>query len=446
MYFYLFIILFLAVLIYLYDIMGTRRNRSFWERFVLVSLIVIVGLRYHIGSDTVVYEWNFDTSATPRLDEFFNSEAIVKQPLWLFVMSFCKTVFGTFVAVQFFHAIVFHLLAFRFIKKTTPYTFTALLFLFVLLWFANSFEVLRESIASVIFLNSLFFFQEKKYLKYALCGIVATGFHVFASVLFILSFLVGLSNKKVLAVTCLFLYVIAQVIDFSVVNNMVMAVLSVSGSLADKAQLYVGVENSSVVSLLGIFRWLVLDLFLPLCVIILSYKKNELFVKLVIFWLMLSQLTSKLPILYRMDNYYELIYIVLLVNVLYDVHGKKRYKRIRLYLDGGDAQRPRVHRPARRRWRVVFFRRRWRIVLRGRDGREYQLFQSRFAHTLRRRIGQLRPILVALSVFVLVMGYRDVCRPDMNFQSAQVSYDIRYFPYKTIFQDPDPLREAQKYY
>lgn len=446
MYFYLFIILFLAVLIYLYDIMGTRRNRSFWERFVLVSLIVIVGLRYHIGSDTVVYEWNFDTSATPRLDEFFNSEAIITQPLWLFVMSFCKTVFGTFVAVQFFHAIVFHLLSFRFIKKTTPYTFTALLFLFVLLWFANSFEVLRESISAAIFFNSLFFLEEKKYLKYVLCGVVATGFHVFASVIFIVSFFVSLSNKTFLAIACVFLYLVFQAIDFSVVNNIMMAVFSVSDSLSDKAQLYVGGENASVVSFLGILRWLVLGLFLPLCIIILSYNKNGLFIKLTIFWLLLSQLTSKLPILYRMDNYYKLIYIVLLVNVLYDIHGKKRLKRIRLSLGESDAQRPREPRPARRRWRVVFPRRRWRIVLRGRFWSQFQLFQSRLARTLRRKVGQLRPILVVLSFFVLVMGYKDVYRPDMNFQSAQVPYDIRYFPYKTIFQDPDPLREAQEYY
>lgn len=384
MYTYILIVFFIAALIYKYDIKGCNRNRSFWERFVLIALILVVGLRYHVGSDTVVYEWNFNTVATPRLNDFFKDEAILTQPLWLFVMSFCKTIFGSFVAVQFFHAIVFHLLAFRFIKKTTPYTFTALIFLFILLWFANSFEVLRESISSVIFLNSLFYLKEKKYLKYAFCGIVATGFHVFAFVVFILSILAVLSNKKILVATCITFFLVAQIIDFSVVNGMIMAVLSVSDSLSDKAILYVGVKDASVISFLGILRWIILDLFLPLCVIIFSDKKNDLFIKLVIFWLLLTQLTSKLPILYRMDNYYELIYIVLLVNVLYD----KQNKRIR----------------------------------------------------------QLHPILVALSFFVLVMGYRDVYRPDMNFQSARVPYDIRYFPYKTIFQDPDPLREAQDYY
>ena len=384
MYTYILIALFIAVLIYKYDVNGYNCNRSFWERFTLIVLILMVGLRYHVGSDTVVYEWNFNTVATPRLDDLFKDEALLTQPLWLFVMSFCKTIFGTFVAVQFFHAIVFHLLAFRFIKKTTPYTFTALIFLFILLWFANSFEVLRESIASVIFLNSLFFLKEKKYLYYVLCGIVATGFHAFSFIVFILSVLVVLSNKKVLIVLCITFFLVVQVIDFSAVNRMIMAILSVSDTLSNKAKLYVGVEDASIFSFLGFLRWIILDIFLPLLVIIFSCKKDDFFIKLVILWLMLTQLTSKLPILYRMDNYYELIYIVLLVNVLYD-------KR----------------------------------------------------NILNR---QIRTILVTLSFFVLVMGYMDVYRPDMNFQSARVSYDIRYFPYKTIFQNPDPLREAQDYY
>jgi len=384
MYLYLFIVLLLCVFIYKYDIKGNKRNRVFWERFVLVFLILIVGLRYHVGSDTVVYEWNFNTSATPNLGDFFKSDNIVTQPLWGLLMSFCKTVFGSFVAVQFFHAIVFHIFSFRFIKKTTSYTFTALLFLFVLLWFANSFEVLRESISSVIFLNALFYLKDKKYVRYILCAFLATGFHVFAFAIFLLALIVSICAKKVLIFSCVVLYFIAQMIDFSVVNQMIMNAVAFSDVLGDKVLLYVGEKDSTVISFLGVVRWLMLDLFLPIFVIIYTDKRNEFWIKFVVLWLFFSQLTSKLPILYRMDNYFQLIYIVLLVNILYN--------------------------------------------------------------KVNRMIMSFRPVLLILSSFVLIMGLRDVYRPDMNFQTAKVPYDIRYFPYKTIFEDPDPLREAQSYY
>lgn len=374
----------LSALIYKYDIKDTKRYRQFWERLTLIILIAVVGLRYHIGSDTVVYEWNFNTSATPLLNEFFINDGITTQPLWLFIMSFCKTVFGSFVAVQFIQAIIYHTLSFRFIKKMTTYSFTALLFLFVLLWFSNSFEVLRESISSVIFLNSLFYLKEKRYTRYFLCAVIATGFHVFAFAIFLLVFFVNLLDKSALVVGCIVLFLVAQVIDFFIVNELIMNMVAFSDVLVDKALLYIGEKDATVVSFLGIIRWLLLALFLPIIVILNTETKNDYWVKFVVFWLFLSQLTSKLPILYRMDNYFQLIYIVLLVNVLYDKNSK--------------------------------------------------------------RVRTLRPVLVMLSMLVLFMGYRDVYRPDMAFQIAKVPYDIRYFPYKTIFEEPDPLREAQSYY
>ncbi|MBR3960006.1 MAG: EpsG family protein [Bacteroidales bacterium] len=384
MYFYLLIALLIAILAYQYDIKNKSAGRSFWEKCVVTLLIVIVGLRYHIGSDTVVYEWHFKTIETPVLSDFFQKDNLLVQPLWAFVMSFCKTVFGSFIAVQFFHAIVYHVLAFRFIKKTTQYTFTALLFFFILLWFANSFEVLRESISSVIFLNSLFLLREKKFIKYILCAIVAMGFHSFAFIMFVLAPLVVFSNKYVLCIICALIYIVVQFVDLSEINRVLISVMAFSDTIGNKATIYIGQKDSTVISFLGLIRLVFIGLFLPICVILFSDKKDSPFVKLVIFWMLLMLLKSKLPILYRMNNYLQLIYIVLLVNLLYN--------------------------------------------------------------NTRTSIKSLKPLLIALSCGVLIMGYVDVYRPDPSFQSSKVPYDIRYFPYRTVFQDPVPMRESESYY
>lgn len=384
MYIYILIALLIATLAYKYDVKKCRNRRLFWENFILTLLIFVVGLRYHIGSDTVVYEWNFNTSATPLLNDYFRGDFLFYQPLWVFIMSFCKTVFGSFVAVQFFHAIVFHLLAFRFIRRTTQYTFTALLFLFILLWFGNSFEVLKESISSVIFLNSLFLLNEKKYAAYAFCGLIAIGFHAFAFVMFLLAPIVLFLNVSLWIVVCVTIYVVLQFVDFSYVNTIVMQVMAFSEIAGEKTMKYFTAEDTTTITFLGFFRWVLLGLFLPVIVLVLSDKKDDYYKKYVILWFLLLQLESKLPILYRFNNYLQLIYIVMLVNVLYNNSNKRAIR--------------------------------------------------------------LRPVLITLSCCVLIMGYLDIYRPDPAFQKGNVSYDIRYFPYRTIFQDPVPLREAQDFY
>ena len=45
----------------------------------------------------------------------------------------------------------------------TKWQFTALFIVFSQIWFANSFEVLRESISAVIYMNALIYLQDKYY-------------------------------------------------------------------------------------------------------------------------------------------------------------------------------------------------------------------------------------------------------------------------------------------
>ena len=96
-----------------------------------------------------------------------------------------------------------------------------------------------------------------------------------------------------------------------------------------------------------------------------------------------ASMTTKIPILYRFENYLTIIYVVLLVNMLYE----------------------------------------HKIV-------------NHLLHTLS----------VWLTVGTVLMGFWDVYRPSPMEWRSNINYDCRYFPYKTIFQDPDPIREGLDYY
>ena len=381
---YLIIVCMLLVLAYRYDYKGYVKNKNLWENAVLLLMIFVVGLRYHIGSDTVVYEWNFNTSYTPYIDQFLKEWNEKGQPLWWFVMSFCKTYFHSFVAVQFFHAIIYNFFLMKFIKRMTKWHFTALLIAFALIWFANSFEVLRESISAVIYMNALFLLYDKKYLKYILMGVLASGFHSFAFIIFILTpFVVKLNYKSLLTVFVL-VFVGIRFIDTTVINQALVAFSSLmSDSVSDKMSLYIGQENSSIVSMLGLLRSIFLNLLLPILVLKYTDSSKDFYKKLLLLWMIFASMTTKIPILYRFENYLTIIYVVLLVNMLYE----------------------------------------HKIV-------------NRLLHTLS----------VWLTVGTVLMGFWDVYRPSPMEYRSNIHYDCRYFPYKTIFQDPDPIREGLDYY
>lgn len=381
---YLIIGLTLTYLAYRYDYKGYVKYENLCEKLILSFMIAVVGLRYHIGSDTVVYEWNFNTSYTPLFNQFLKDWNEKGQPLWMFVMSFCKTYFHSFVAVQFFHAIIYNVFVMRFIKRMTQWHFTALLLAFSQLWFTNSFEVLRESISAVIYMNALFYLYDRKYIKYMLMGVLALGFHSFAFIIFILTPVIVKLNYKFLLILFVFTFIGGRFVDASIINQALVTFSSLmSDSVSDKMALYIGQRDTTIVSILGLVRSVFLNLLLPFLVLKYTEPNKDFYKKLLLLWMIFASMTSQIPILYRFENYLTIIYIVLLVNMLY----------------------------------------------------EHKIVNS-----------SLRTLSVWLTIGTILMGFWDVYRPSRMEYRSNINYDCRYFPYKTIFQDPDPIREGLKYY
>lgn len=380
---YAFIFLLLAFLSFRFDIKGKERGRSKWERIIVLIMILVVGLRNHVGSDSIVYEWHFTTIRTPLLGEFFKTWYEYTDPLWTLVMSFCKTIFGSFVAVQFFHGVLFNILAYRFIKKTTKYTFTALLITFCTIWFANSFEVLRESICAGLFLNSTFLFNEKKYVKYFIVALIAVGFHPFSLIVFLLAPLVSILSMPILVGITIGGVLFVSVFDLSDVSTIMTLIMErVSEGSGERVLKYMQQKNTGEGSFLGYIRTVLLDYALPIIVVLLS--KDCFKRKMVLLLMFFNAITVKIPILYRMDNYFFVIFIVLTINVLYE---QKNLKSKSLY-----------------------------------------------------------GLLLFLTVSLCMMRMVDTYRPGPNESRKEVNYDCRYFPYTSILQAPDPVRENFNWY
>jgi hypothetical protein len=161
----------------------SESTKNFFYYSSLFVLIALAGLRYKVGGDSFAYLLDFEK--IPFLDFNYNFSKTTYEPLWSLLLSFCKSVVNNFVFFQIVHAIFINSVVFWFIKKYTPYRFTAILFYYISLYLYFNTEILRESLAICCFLLAYPYFTKEKWIKYYLLAIVAIGFHYSALILLI---------------------------------------------------------------------------------------------------------------------------------------------------------------------------------------------------------------------------------------------------------------------
>jgi|GEM_PF-2601883 hypothetical protein len=173
----------LLVLTFIYDYRGAKRGRLFWYLAILVFMILAAGLRYQMGADSIRYEEYYESAPTLshlRKCDFTERYA----PLFVILMAACRSVTSEFMLVQFVVSIIVNCIFLRFIWKHTNHVFFAGFLYFIFLYFMLNMQVLREALASCVFLLSWPYFVKGEWLKYYLMCVVAFFFHVSAIMLF----------------------------------------------------------------------------------------------------------------------------------------------------------------------------------------------------------------------------------------------------------------------
>ena len=97
-----------------YDVNGKTEYRDQWYNAVIVILILIAGLRFRLGEDTINYIYAFyhDTPELPDIDidTFLSSD---QPPLWILLNSIIKTLGGRFFVVQLIQATILNTLVLK---------------------------------------------------------------------------------------------------------------------------------------------------------------------------------------------------------------------------------------------------------------------------------------------------------------------------------------------
>ena len=235
---YLFVILLLLFLSFRYDINGKLNGRDRWYIAVLILFILMSGLRYRVGIDTVGYIRSYYYS-TPRISNFFTSGyTIGDKPLWKLLNSICYSIGVKFYVVQLITATFGNVLIFKYIKKHSDYIFTCLFFYFIYLYPAFNFETMKAFYAIVLSLYGNDFFLEKKWIKGYSLYIIAALFHTSTLALLIVPLLLFLRMNRIGLFILLFAFVAGYILQKNLGDYFMLLDFLDDEEIADKLEGY----------------------------------------------------------------------------------------------------------------------------------------------------------------------------------------------------------------
>ena len=166
--------------------MAKTGGESKWYYFNLVVLVLLAGLRYRVGGDTLMYmsmyhEW-------PTMDElkYFDFGTALYNPLWYIYTSVAKSISDEFWVLQIIQAVIVNSVFFHFFRKYSPqYYFSAILLYYVGYYCYFNMEIMREILCICILMLSTSWLLEKKWLWYFCSCVVAIFIHYSAAIMLV---------------------------------------------------------------------------------------------------------------------------------------------------------------------------------------------------------------------------------------------------------------------
>ncbi len=311
---YLIIIILLLLLSYFYDLKNKKRNKNFWYFFLLFLFIIIAGVRYRIGGDTIIYMRMY--SDIPEFSDLIygNYSFTTEDPLWIFFCSFLRIFSKDFVLLQLTIAAIVNTSVFLFIKRFSRFVFSSLLLYFCLFYLNLNTEIIRESLAISLFLYAVAFYVNRKWLKYYIIAVIAFLFHSSAIILFFLPLFMNFKSRKFSFYRLLIIMIVGALIVKSI--EILGAYLMFSDRLAYKTSNYLNNEyySSGLENINAFLFQIITFAIFPLGIILYNHlnkiNKEHGLLPFMFPFIIVGFFTGFLPILYRFNNYLFLIFII----------------------------------------------------------------------------------------------------------------------------------------
>lgn len=250
-----------------YDIAKHTKYKSLASFCILTITIFIVGFRYKVGVDTYNYMYHYADVPLINNIEWNDLFAYNYQPLFLLLSSACKSINSDFYLFQLIHATIVNTIIFSFIRKNTSYTFTGYFIYLTTYFMYFNFEILKESLAVVVFLIGYQQLEKGKLFKFYLYVIIAFLFHISAIITIFFPLIKHLKlNKR-------FYFTAIGFTIFLAFSYSFLGLFSFWGKLAQKAITYATVAEQSVLN----FNWLITQMLIYVIfpfILLITFKKK----------------------------------------------------------------------------------------------------------------------------------------------------------------------------
>lgn len=286
---------------------------------ILLFIILIAGLRFRVGGDTIGYFDKFHEIPTLNKLSKFDFSIAEYNPSWYIFNALLKSISDSFYVFQLGHAILINVIIFWFFRKYSYNKFFVLPFYFFFYFVYFNMEILRESLSIGIFLLAIPSFLKKNWFRYYIFVLVGLTFHTSAIVAAILPILY--SNLKVRYQIILF-GLLTAFLGFFVNGNFISS-LGIENLLGTNTLYYLNKQ----MNLTGVLYQLLK--ILPVVLIYAFSKKinsTDRFEKFVFPFAIIGVISAFIPGVYRFLNYLVLPILVYLTNQLYFlILNKKLY-------------------------------------------------------------------------------------------------------------------------
>lgn len=312
--------------------------------FVGFIMILIVGLRYRIGLDTISYERSFqyvvplsDVSRYVLADSEWD-------PLFYLFISLSKTLCNEFWFFQLFQALFVNTIFFRFIWKNCDNKFTCITIYYIFLYLSFACETMRESCAVAMFLLGWEFLKKDKWIVFSFFLLLSYGFHTSAIALFILPFLKITKIWDSLKIGKAYLFFLLGLLMFGSFLSIYMfdyiSLINISSRFYAKVFSYAEEQYmDNGLNIIGILSKIFQFVFYPLIAVTTlkitnpeKIKKNQ--EQIIMIGLIFVFLSLNITILYRYQNYFMPFAFITVADMFYNeliIIGKSFRTRIKSF-------------------------------------------------------------------------------------------------------------------
>lgn len=332
---YVFLFIIVIFCIYKYDFLQKNDiKKKYCFLYILLICISISAFKYRVGSDILAYMEEYKTY--PLLSNlsfeniFENSD---RQPGWVILTSFLKSISNKFTLFQIVQAIFINTIIFLFIKRNTKYVFTCILLYLVYMYTELNFEVMRESFSVGFFILGIEAFKQKKWWKYYLFALGAISFHLSSCFLFLIPLIRYLPVNKLsmnlyyVLLAVLMLYFLPFLKDF-------FSGIIFWGRMEEKSTVYLSSSRYDTnLQFIFIVKSFILFSTTYYGMVLYDLKNKQIWLlQLSILYFLFDILNRGIPFFYRFNNYIVIIYVLLIADFIHSLISIKFFHRCRGYM------------------------------------------------------------------------------------------------------------------